>query len=108
MIARREPKLPPDVDMDDRQELMTRASHWKFDLNIPVAILGAFALQTGTAIWWASSINSRVDLIERQQTMAAPQSDRLTRVEVKLDALTDAVKEVKDFLRQQQVKSADH
>lgn len=91
-----EPKKPPGVDTD---EDIPMAERWKIDRHIPVALLCAFALQTGTAIWWASSINSRVDTIERQLLLNAPQGDRLTRVEVKLDALADAIKDVKDFLR---------
>lgn len=80
---------------------------WKIDLHIPVALLMAFGLQTGTGIWWASSINARMEQVERVQLLAAPQADRLTRVEVKLDALGDAIKDIKDLvLRQQTIKPA--
>src|SRR5437763_876989 len=39
---------------------------WQVDRHIPVAILLALALQSGGALWWAASMSTRVDQLERQ------------------------------------------
>ena len=37
---------------------------WHLDKRIPLALIGAILIQTGSAFWWASSINERVASLE--------------------------------------------
>lgn len=37
---------------------------WHVDKRIPLALIGAILIQTGSAFWWASSINERVTSLE--------------------------------------------
>lgn len=79
---------------------MRQQPHWVIDKHIPLALLGAIALQSGAALWWAASISSRVDVLERQATTSAPMSERLVRLETKFDGVVDSLVEIKNILRQ--------
>lgn len=76
---------------------------WHVDKKVPVALMVTiflmFAGQSGTALWWASKMDSRVETLEKQNASAAPMPDRLTRVEVKLESVQAGITEIKDILR---------
>lgn len=86
----------------------TQGGRWQVDRKVPIALILTFALtiavQTGTIIWWASGLTSRVEILEKQVAAAAPQGDRLTRVEVRLDNVVDGISEIKALLRPGPVK----
>lgn len=75
---------------------------WSLDWNIPVA--GIFAMVFGLigqalfALNWAERIEYRVTSVEQSVVNIQPQGDRLTRVEAKLDSLTENVKDIKAVL----------
>lgn len=75
--------------------------HWHLDKRVPIALIVAIAIQTGGMIWWASGITERVNTLERRADQAAPQGDRLTRVEVKIEAIQEGVMEIKRILRRE-------
>ncbi len=72
---------------------------WHLDKKVPLALLFAIAVQSGVFIAWGSSLNERVAQLERSAVAAAPQSDRLVRVETKLEAIGDAITEIKNLIR---------
>jgi hypothetical protein len=78
-------------------------ANWHLDRKVPVALMMTmflmFAGQSATALWWASKMDSRVENLEKQNASAAPMPDRLTRVEVKLEAVQSGITEIKDILR---------
>lgn len=78
-----------------------RAWHW--DRKVPIALIATlltvFAGQSCTALWWASKMDSRVEVLEKQNVSAAPNADRLTRVEVKLESVQAGIIEIKGLLR---------
>mgnify|MGYP003501698757 FL=1 len=61
------------------------AAHWSVDRKIPIAVILAILVQTAGGVWWLSSINSRVNALERADTVARAivqqQSDRIDRTE---------------------------
>lgn len=81
----------------------TSDSRWHWDRKVPIALIltliVTFAGQSVTALWWASKIDSRVDQLEKENIAAAPNNDRLTRVEVKLESVQAGISELKDILR---------
>lgn len=82
---------------------MTRRSddaRWHLDKRFPIALIVTISIQTATIVWWASGITERVNVLERAQATSAPQADRLTRVEVKLDGVGESVTEIKRLLQQ--------
>ena len=88
----------PPVDEDD-----TRDQHWHVTRGIPVAFIITmvvmFVTQTATAAWYASSMSFRVEAVERAQIQAAPQGERLTRVEEKLVAVNTGIADIKALLQ---------
>ena len=73
--------------------------HWHLDKRIPLALIMTILLQTAGGVWWAATLTERVTIMERTMAYNAPQSDRLTRVEVKIDTINDSLVEIKASLR---------
>lgn len=82
---------------------------WHFDRRIPIALIVTIILQTGAAIWWASSVNSYIDSDRKGESdtidrVKALESDndgldrRLVRFEVLLEGQTDQLKEQRALL----------
>lgn len=76
---------------------------WQIDRKVPLALVITLLIQTGGAVWWASSMNARLNNLEDRMTLAAPQADRLTRVEVKVESALDGIAEIKAILRKEPV-----
>jgi hypothetical protein len=93
-----EPRRPPDVEEPETAMLGDR--NWRIDKHIPLASLLAVGVQTAVVLWWAAGVTFRIDQLEKQAMMAAPQAERLIKLETKFDALIDSVNEVKALLRQ--------
>ncbi len=74
---------------------------WHLDRRVPLAMILAIIMQTGTFIWWASSLSERVNTLERERIATAPQGDRLTRVEVKIEAVQEGITEIKRLIRRE-------
>jgi hypothetical protein len=75
---------------------------WHLDKKVPIALIFAILLQTGGIVWWGASASERLNTLERRVEMTAPQGDRLTRVEVKVDNALDGIAEIKSILRREQ------
>lgn len=77
--------------------------HWHVTRGIPVAFIITMAVmfitQTATAAWFASAMSFRVEAVERAQIQAAPQGERLTRVEEKLAAVQSGISDIKTLLQ---------
>jgi len=82
----------PNSNLDDQ---------WHLDKRVPIALILALALQSGTFVWWASSLSERVNTLERDRMATAPQGDRLTRVEVKIEAVQEGITEIKRLIRKE-------
>lgn len=80
----------------------TEDKQWHLDKRVPLALIVTILLQTGAAMWWASSLSERVNFLERQLNAAAPQADRLTRVEVKIEAVQEGISEIKRLIQRPQ------
>lgn len=83
----REPQVP------------TQDHHWHLDKKVPLALIIALVVQTFCIGWWAASTDGRVSTLERRMDAAAPQADRLTRVEVKLESVQAGIDEIKQLIR---------
>lgn len=73
---------------------------WHLDKKVPLALIFAILVQTAMGFWWASNQDTRLVAVERQVQAAAPQGDRLTRVEVKIENIQAGVDEIKALIRQ--------
>lgn len=72
---------------------------WHVDRKIPVAVLLAFVVQTSGIVWWGATASERLSAVERRVEFAAPQADRLTRLEVNVEAIKDSLNEIKATIR---------
>ena len=75
--------------------------HWTIDKKIPLALILMLAVQSGTAIWWAARTDTRMAALEASNAAAAPQADRLTRVEEKIGFVTEGIAEIKRLITTQ-------
>jgi hypothetical protein len=75
--------------------------NWHLDKRVPIALIVTIALQTGSFIWWAASVSERVNTLERRAEQTAPQADRLTRVEVKIESIQEGITEIKRLIRRE-------
>lgn len=73
--------------------------HWHLDRRVPLALIVTILLQTGGIVWWAAGISARVDQLEKQHVSLSPSTERIVRVETKLEAVFDAISEIKVLLR---------
>lgn len=74
---------------------------WHLDKKVPLALIFAILVQTAMGFWWASGINERVVVLERGAVSTAPQADRLTRVEVKVDGVQRTLDKIEAVLQRQ-------
>lgn len=94
-----------EQNTDDRLLLMMKRadlendSSWHFDKRVPVAIIFSIACQTAGVIWWGATASERLSNLERKMEIAAPQGDRLTRVEMNIEAIKDSLTEIKNNVR---------
>lgn len=79
---------------------MEADARWHLDKRVPIALLLAILAQTGTGFWWAATTSERINNLEKMANSAAPQGDRLTRVEVKLEVVQEGITEIKRLITQ--------
>lgn len=72
---------------------------WHLDRRVPIALIFAIVVQTVILVSWLSTLGERVNNLERARDATAPQADRLTRVEVKLEGVQSGIEEIKRLIR---------
>jgi hypothetical protein len=75
--------------------------HWSVDKRVPLALIVTIIAQTGGLVWWASSLSERVNVLEKRAEQTAPQAERLTRVEVRLESVQEGITEIKRLIRRE-------
>jgi hypothetical protein len=80
----------PMTDAEDRQ--------WHLDKRVPLALIMTIIGQTVVAAWGASNLWTRVGELERQMQIAAPQFERVIRLETKVDGITGSLSEIKALI----------
>lgn len=72
---------------------------WHLDKKVPIAFIVTIAIQTAGFFYWIGTTTSRIDVLERAMLASAPQSERIVRIETKVEALKDSLTEIKTILR---------
>ena len=67
-------------------------SDWQIDKKIPVALIFTLLIQTAGFAFWMGQLSVRIDQVESQNLRYATNSDRVTRLEVRIENLTEAVR----------------
>jgi hypothetical protein len=71
---------------------------WHLDKKVPIALIFTIVGQTIVAAWGASNLWTRVGELERQEQIAAPQFERIIRLETKVDGITGSLSEIKALI----------
>lgn len=83
-------------DADDRN--WRPDNQWHLDKKVPLALIMTIVGQTIVAAWGASNLWTRVAELERQMQAAAPQFERIIRLEAKVDGITGSLAEIKALI----------
>jgi hypothetical protein len=83
---------------DALSDNMNQDKHWHLDKRIPLALMLTIGFQTGIFIWWAAQLSERVNTLERSAITAAPQADRITRMEVRLEGIGQIVQRIERLI----------
>jgi hypothetical protein len=71
---------------------------WHLDKKVPIALIAAICMQTAGIVWWGATTSERLNALERKADAAAPQAERLARVETKVEAIQTGISEIKQIL----------
>lgn len=77
---------------------MTEDGRWHLDKKVPIALIIAILVQTGTGVWWASSINSRVVSLEARNAASSDQPGRIIRVETQIENMNTLMRRIEEKL----------
>jgi Tfp pilus assembly protein PilO len=68
---------------------MTRqeSNHWKVDKRIPIALIITLGMQMIGAVIWATELDARVGVIERQRYDGAQLKEQFARLDERLDSV---------------------
>lgn len=74
---------------------------WHLDKKVPLALIFAILVQTVVVVSWLSTLGERVNNLERSRDATAPQSERLTRVEVKIEGIQATTERIERLIRRE-------
>ena len=83
--------------MTGRVEVMS--GDWKFKREISLPMVVGLVIHTGTFIWFIATLNNRVDQFEKQANSFTPQTEKIIRLETKIESIQDGIAEIKGILR---------
>ena len=76
------------------------AKHFRLDKRIPVALVVAFILQTGGALFWAGSAAQRIAEVEKQTQANAGAVERVVRLEEQVSAMHEQLSRIENKIDQ--------
>lgn len=56
-------------------------SEWHLDKRVPIALIVTIIIQSMAAVWWAATMQSRMEALERMLSSQAGTESRLVRLE---------------------------
>jgi hypothetical protein len=71
---------------------------WHLDKKVPLALIITIISQTVVVAWGASNLWTRVTELESQAQVAAPQFERIIRLESKVDAIQASLADIKAMI----------
>jgi hypothetical protein len=72
---------------------------WHLDKRVPIAIIGTIVAQGFLLTWWGGAFSNRVENLERQFMLMAPQGGQIIRLEAKVDSLANSLAELKSWIK---------
>lgn len=56
-------------------------SEWHLDKRVPIALIVTIIMQSMAAVWWAATMQERMDSIEKSLSMQSSMEGRMVRIE---------------------------
>lgn len=78
-------------------------SGWHLDKKVPIALIGAIILQTGTGVWFAAGLHWRLTALEGRKDL----NDRMVRVEQVVATNTRTLERIERLLERARFSSVD-
>jgi hypothetical protein len=78
---------------------------WHLDRKVPIAIIVTLLLNTGGFIWWAAKSDARIEAVEKQVAASTPHSERITRMEVKIENVERGVVRIENLIQSRPLSS---
>ena len=72
---------------------------WQIDRHVPIALIFTLMVQGAGIVWWAAGITDRLGHVEKHIEKTSAHTERLTRVETKVDGISDTLIEIKDAVK---------
>lgn len=79
---------------------MNHEKPFRLDRRIPVALVFAFVLQTGGALFWAGSAAQRISEVERQSQTNTSAVERVVRLEAQVNAMHEQLSRIETKIDQ--------
>jgi len=89
------------MNQSNGQQYSAGDRQWHLDKKVPLALIITIVAQTVAVSWGASNLWTRVAELERQAQLAAPQFERIIRLEAKVDAMNASLAEIKAMIRRE-------
>lgn len=74
---------------------------WHVDKKIPLALIIAILVQTGTAFWWASSVSEKVENLELWQKESKNVSTDIAVIKSQISDLRDILRRIESRVAQE-------
>lgn len=74
-------------------------TRWRIDRRIPVALLIAICVQLASALIWATYLEARVSLLEKETSTTPQLSQQYARLEERMDAVREEVGNIRTELQ---------
>lgn len=72
-----------------------RGTPWHLSKSVPIALIMAFALQSATAVWWASDMSARVEEVERKVSDYGKTKEAVARLAALQESILVEVRETR-------------
>ena len=71
---------------------------WHLDKRVPIAMIITLALQTCAIVWWAATVQSRVEVLEKKVDRTEGQAGQIIRLEDRLDHIAETLARIERAL----------
>ena len=88
--------------MTDSQPTHAGHTSWFKTAGVPIAVVGAIAIQAAVLGMWASNLSTRVGYLERENQSTQNIEREITEIRTKQDAMVDDVRAIKQWLLSRQ------
>ena len=71
---------------------------WQIDRHIPIAVILTLMFQTAGVVWWAATLEQRLNRVAQWQEKNDATRDRLTTIESQMDGIKESLERIEKKL----------